>query len=58
MSRFKSIRSLLLTIMLVIFVLPSTSVSASGRPLTRGVHLERIGHPTWAPTDFHIFRLR
>jgi len=55
MSRDKSILSLLLTIMLVIFVLPSTSVSASGQPPTRGVHLKRIGHPTWAPVDFHVF---
>lgn len=55
MSRFKSIRSVLLLVVLVTFMLPSTSVSASSRPLTRGVHLERIGHPTWVPADFHIF---
>jgi len=55
MSRFKSIRSVLLIIVLVTFFLPSTSVSASGQPPTRGVHLEKVGHPAWKPVDFHIF---
>jgi len=55
MSRFKFIRSVLFTILLVTFMLPSTSVSASGRLPTQGVHLKLVGHPTWAPVDFHIF---
>jgi len=55
MPRFKFILPVLLTIMLVTIMLPSTRVSASGQPPARGVHLERIGRPTWKPVDFHIY---
>jgi hypothetical protein len=25
------------------------------QPPTKGVHLTRIGHPTWKPVDFHLY---
>jgi hypothetical protein len=55
MSRVKATRLLLIISLLVAFFLPSASVSAASRPPARGIHVERVGHPTWAPVDFHLF---
>jgi hypothetical protein len=53
MNRLKILRSVLVMIMLVVFIMPSTSALAA-QP-DQGIHLTRIGHPIWKPVDIHLF---
>jgi len=42
-------------VVLVAFTMPSISVLAASPDAQQGIHLTRIGHPTWKPVDVHLF---
>ncbi|MCB0246149.1 MAG: hypothetical protein KDI12_22230, partial [Anaerolineae bacterium] len=54
MTRSKS-RSLVSLLVLIIALVALPAAASAAPPPTQGVHIRPIGHPTWAPVDFHLF---
>ena len=54
MTRSKS-RSLVSLLVLIIALVALPAAASAAPPPTQGIHIRPIGHPTWAPVDFHLF---
>ena len=54
MSRFKFLRFVLSALFLLTILVAPAGAASAAPPPARGIHVEKVGHPTWTPVDFHI----